>query len=235
MDIGVWCDVGGADVVELLATTGVGWLGIDAQHGAFDDREVRLAVAATADLVCRVYVRVVANEAWAIGRALDAGAHGVIVPMVSSPDEASAAVAAAKYPPLGRRSWGPTRGGYGRQVPDVQQANESVLCAVMVETRAGLEDVDHIAAVDGIGMIFVGPHDLAIALGTTVDDLLADASPGSALARIVRACERSGIAAGAFAGSDERASRLEALGFTAIVPATASGLLASAARSLGRR
>ena len=70
VNVGVWCDVGGADVVELLATTGVDWLGIDAQHGAFDDREVRLAVAASADLACRLYVRVVANEPWVIGRAL---------------------------------------------------------------------------------------------------------------------------------------------------------------------
>lgn len=234
VDVGVWCDIGGADVVELLATTGVGWVAVDGQHGAFDDQEIRRAIAATTDLGCRALVRVVTNEGWAIGRALDAGAAGVIVPMVSSHEDATRAVRASKYPPKGERSWGPLRSGYGRSVTQPHEANSTLLCAVMVETRAGLAQVEDIAAVDGVDMIFVGPLDLSLALGTTVDALLADRSPSAPLPTIAQACRSSGIIAGAFAGDAERARQLEDLGFTMIAAATASGLLFGGARSLLR-
>ncbi len=101
-----------------------------------------------------------------IGRALDAGAAGVIVPMVNSAAEARAAVAACRYPPDGIRSWGPAR-LHARRIPSTapERANARVHCLVMVETLDAVRNLDEIAAVAGVTAVFVGPSDLAVDMG----------------------------------------------------------------------
>ena len=104
----------------------------------------------------------------AIGAALDAGARAVIVPQVESAADAQRAVAAAFYPPIGRRSWGPLGRMWDGPTLTVEEANRSTTCAVMIESAQALSQVEEIAAVDGVGQLFVGPHDLSLSLGTTV-------------------------------------------------------------------
>ena len=217
---GLWSTLGEARTTAELARVGFDWIGLDAQHGHFDDRALRDSLARRRSDGPQFLVRVLANDAGLIGRALDAGADGVIVPMVESAEQARAAAASVFYPPEGRRSWGPFQGS------GAEGANDSApLCAVMIETRAGLDDASAICGVSGVGMVFVGPFDLSIALGTTVDALLADRAPHAPLPTIVRACKEAGIVAGAYAGDPDRARMLRECGFEWVAVCTEAGLL----------
>jgi 4-hydroxy-2-oxoheptanedioate aldolase len=232
--LGVWATLGEPRFTRELATAGAGWVGLDAQHGHFDDRALRETLRQRDAGSAPMLVRVASREAALIGRALDAGADGVVVPLVDSVADAQAAVAASHYPPLGARSWGPLHGSLPAYGPGSDTGKHAVpLCAVMIETAAGLDAVELIAAVPGVDMIFVGPFDLSLALGLTVDELLAARSVDAPLPRITRACAAAGILAGAYAGTPERAALLAAAGFGWIAATTDAGLLALGAESLG--
>lgn len=176
-----------------------------------------------------MFVRVADQRPAGIGRVLDLGASGVIVPLVDGREQAAAVAASCRYPPVGNRSWGPMTGLLGRTTPDSGRADAAVMCAVMVETAAGIDAVQTIAATSGVDMVFVGPFDLSLSLGLDVDDMVDDTSPTSPLAQIVRACADAGIRSGVFAGAPERARRLTAFGFSDIVVCTDSALFADAA------
>ena len=219
MHAGVWATLGDVRMTAALEGLGFDWVGIDAQHGHHDDRSIRDILSLRREPKATILVRVAANDLTLIGRALDAGADGVIVPLVSTADEAAAAVAAAHHPPKGIRSWGPLA-GY-----DIDPSRPP-LCAVMVETADALDQVAAIASTPGVDMIFVGPFDLSLALGLEVNELIADTSESSPLRRIVAACRDAGIIAGAFAGAPERAVHLREHGFDWIAVDTDTGLLA---------
>ena len=204
--------------VAAALASGLAWVCLDEQHGRWDDARVLAALDASSPGPGRILVRVPSLDDGLIGRALDAGAHGVIVPMVESVAQAEAAVAAVRYPPAGRRSFGPIAAPHGAPA-DTAAANAANLCAVMIETAAALEAVEEIAAVPGVDLLFVGPFDLSLALGTDVDALLADGGAGP-LGRVVAAAEAGGIRAGAFAGTPDRARRMAELGFTFIAATT---------------
>jgi 4-hydroxy-2-oxoheptanedioate aldolase len=229
--LGAWSDLGAAGNAAVLARAGFDWLVLDGQHGSYDDLTLRLTLNELRPAPCPVWVRVLENRPGVIGRALDAGATGIIVPMVDTADQAAAAVNSTYYPPRGQRSWGQMPAMRGAPVVPAEVANEAVGCAVMVETAAGLADVAAIAATPGLSMIFVGPFDLSLALGTTVEALLDDDTPSGPLPRVVAACAQHGITPGVFAGTVARGQRLATLGFSSIVVATDSGLLGDAARS----
>ncbi len=218
---GAWILGGDPHAARAIAGAGFDWVAIDLQHGRIDDARAYELLLATAGTVPR-WVRVGAGDAARIGRALDAGADGVIVPQVQSADEAAAAVRAARYPPHGDRSWGPL-GGYGTADP-----GRAPLVAVMVETAQGLADVDAIAAAPGVDLVLVGPFDLALALGDTVTGLLdaAAADPTSPLARIRDAVRAAGVRLGAFAGTPAATRRFADLGYDDLAVATDALLVA---------
>lgn len=219
---GVWATLGDPRTTLALERAGFDWVGVDAQHGHFDDAAVRGLFALRRVPSAPVLVRVAANDPTLIGRALDAGADGVVVPLVQDAEQAGAAVAAAHYPPRGVRSWGPLPGA--RDVAGPASAPRP-LCAVMVETAGAVAGVRAIAAVPDLDMVFVGPFDLALALGRDVDEMLADTSGDAPLPTIVRACREAGVLAGAYAGSPERAAALRAQGVSWIAVATDTGVL----------
>jgi len=233
--LGLWSSLASAATARLLVAARPGWVVLDAQHGTWTGAsvsEVLPALAATspdAAGAVPVWVRVPDDRPATIGRALDAGATGVVVPMVDTPEQAAAAAAACRYPPRGRRSFGPMLPLVGRPAPSPADADAAVGCAVMVETAVALESVDGIAGAPGVDMVFIGPFDLGLALGRSVDDLLADEDDLAPLSSVVRACRRAGVRAGGFAGTPERARRLVELGFTDVVVATDSGLLSGGA------
>ena len=132
---GVWCRLGEPRTTVRIASSGVDWLCLDAQHGAFDDAAVVATMQALAVLRERppIAVRVAELSDALIGRALDAGADVVIVPMVETVAQAEAAVRAAHYPPVGRRSWGPMAGLWGAVAPTPAEARCELW--VMIETR----------------------------------------------------------------------------------------------------
>lgn len=221
--VGVWATLGDARLTAELERLGFDWVGIDAQHGHFDDRAVRDVFSMRHERRGTIVVRVAANDPTLIGRALDAGADGVIVPLVDNAAQAAAAVRAAHYPPKGARSWGPLSG----QAGDWNSVRP--LTAVMIETREGLDNAAEICGVDGVDMVFVGPFDLSLALGLEVDTLLADRTESSPLGRIVASARAAGILAGAYAGAPERAAVLRDHGFTWIAASNDLGLLTQGA------
>lgn len=214
-ELGAFSFSGSAAIVEALATTDLAWFCLDAQHGRWDDASILAGLDALGGGVrndgVRIYVRPRSSAFDAIGRALDCGAAGIIVPMIETPDEARAVVQAARFPPRGRRSFGPIVAPFGAE-DDLAAADEGVLVAVMIETASALRDVDAIAEVEGVDMLFVGPFDLALSLGTTVEELVADTSAGAPLVSIAAAARRHGVRLGAFAGDPGRVAAFQALG-----------------------
>jgi 4-hydroxy-2-oxoheptanedioate aldolase len=153
--VGLWASLPSALTAEAAAAAGADYVVVDEQHGAVGAQEMLAMLDAIDAAGAPPLVRVGRNDSWIIGRALDRGAHGVIVPLVEGPDEAAAAVAACRYAPGGVRSWGVLRGD-----PD-----PAPLCLVMVETAGALEQVEAIARTPGLDGIYVGPSDLALSLG----------------------------------------------------------------------
>ena len=158
----VWLSLGSVALCELAALSRPDAIVIDMQHGLWDRLSLEAAIGVTPSSV-PVLVRVGENTAAAIGQALDAGAEGVIVPLVESAEAARAAVAAARYPPKGTRSGGGIRPL--AHFPDYVAAAGALVVAVMIETRLGLRHARAIAAVPGVDMVFIGTGDLALSIG----------------------------------------------------------------------
>lgn len=224
---GAWCALGDPLAVEIVGKAGFDWLGLDMQHGTATAPDLGVLLDAAVAGGAAALVRLAWKDPAAAMAALDAGADGVIVPMVNTPQEAAAIASACRYAPAGSRSWGPVRRmvrdpGYA---PDV--ANDSTVCAVMVEGPAAVEQVDRIAAVEGVDALFLGPFDLALASGTTVEQLLDGSSP--VLRQVVDACRDAGVAAGAYGATPPMGARMRAAGFTMVAVATDTILLQQAA------
>lgn len=212
---GVWCALDGVLAAETVALAGFDWACVDLQHGgaSLDAAASVLQAISAAGVV--PLARVPANDHRLIGRALDLGAAGVIVPMVNSPDEARRAVAAARYPPAGTRSYGPVRAS--------AQAGDP-LCIVMCETRGSVETLGEICAVPGVDAVYVGPHDLSLSHGL---------EPGPALDQVIEqirtTCAQAGVPAGIHTGSGTRAQGYVEAGFRFAAVGSDRGLLARAA------
>ena len=229
---GAWLFVPSAVSAEAVAHAGFDYVCIDAQHGAIDYGDCRTMIQAILLGGSRPIVRVPWNEPGIIGKVLDAGAHGVIVPMVNSVDEARAVVRACRYAPDGSRSYGPSVIA-PRHDDYVEWAREHVAVIPMIETTEALAYLDEILAVDGIDAVYVGPADLSLTLGlppTNNDD---DERFVGALESVVAACQDAGVVPGIHASGALAASRRRT-GFRMItvatdVPALRRGLAAELA------
>jgi 4-hydroxy-2-oxoheptanedioate aldolase len=213
--IGYWVVLDSPVSTERIARLGYDYVCVDAQHGLIEYGGIlRALTAIDAGGGSVGIVRVGANSPFHIGQALDAGAAGVIVPLVNSADEAAGAVAAATYPPHGVRSYGPMRSAL-RVGPVPAEADASVACLAMIETQEGLENVEKICAVPGLTGVYVGPSDLCLAIGGAYpgDPAVADVFQ-AALKRIRTAAEAAGVAAGIHTPNGAEAARRLAEGFT---------------------
>lgn len=163
----VWLSLGSEALAEIAAEARPDVIVLDAQHGLWDVHSTHAALGMIAPM-CTPIVRVADNSATSIGLALDAGAQGVIVPLVETAEQAARAVRAARYPPHGERS-----GGGIRPLADFkaywEDCRDNILVSVMIETRLGSESVAEIAAVPGIDLIFIGTGDLLLSLGFGAD------------------------------------------------------------------
>ena len=177
------------EMVETLAGTGLDWLFIDCEHGVIDTSHLVSLLQAAGDCPC--VVRIPGHDPAWIGRALDAGAAGIIAPRVDNAAQTQAIVAAAKYPPRGARGMGLSRAhGFGLRHADyLQHANDETAVIVQAETRAAVRNIASIAAVPDVDAIFIGPNDLAASLGHTGQ---LDAAPvARAIDRILVECRRA--------------------------------------------
>lgn len=225
---GAWSMLPSSVAAEALARGGADYVCVDLQHGAVDYSDAVPMFQAVAAGGAWPLARVPANDAAAIGRVLDAGALGVLVPMVSSAQDAARAVAACRYPPRGVRSFGPSRAAWVHGSSGLADL-EQVVCAVMVETRDGLDRVDEIAATPGLDAIYVGPADLAVGLGLP-PVFEQDEGPHVAAIQAVReACARHGIVAGIHCADGAMAARREAQGFRMMTAVTDLSLVSTGA------
>lgn len=229
--LGYWVMLDAPPATERLAGTGYDYLVLDAQHGLLDYRGLLQGLTAIDAASSAVgVVRVEANDLAAVGHALDAGAAGVIVPLISSADEAAAAVRATRYPPDGARSYGPLRSAL-RIGPAPALSNRAVVVLAMIETAEGLADVAEIAATPGLDGLYIGPNDLRLALGAaTPDDPAYDEQLEAALVTVREACAAAEIAVGIFTTSGEQAAQRLHEGFTFVSVAFDLAHLEQAAR-----
>lgn len=226
---GIWCALPTSVSMEMIAGLGFDYACVDMQHGAIDyATALTMFQAARAGGVTPI-TRVPTNDPGFIGKVLDAGAAGVVVPLVNTAEEAARAVAACRYPPVGQRSFGPLRASMitgNREPQDLQK----VACIVMVETGEGLGNVDEIAAVEGLDAIYVGPSDLALALGLPTGYERSEPEHVEAIERIRAACERHGIAAGIQCDSGPMAARRVDQGFNMVTVGNESGFMRTLAK-----
>lgn len=229
---GFWTAIPAAFSAELLALAGPDYICVDQQHGLIDYPTMLPMLAAIESRGVLPITRVPANDPWLIGKALDAGAMGVVVPMVNTPSEAARAVAACRYPPDGIRSFGPIRAAIAMGTGKPREL-ERVLCIVMVETEVGVRNVDAIAATPGVDAIYIGPADLALGLGLQPGLDVPDPRHREAIEIIHAACQRAGIVAGIQCDSGESAARHLESGFRLVTVGKDSTMLqASGARFL---
>ena len=222
---GLFASLPCAFACEVAAIKGVDYISVDQQHGVCDYRDM-VEMARAIDARGSVpLTRVPANEDWIIGKSLDAGAQGVIVPMVSTPAQAAKAVAACRYPPKGERSNGPARAAIVMGTRDHKALGDGVLCLPMIETLEGLENVEAIAATPGLDGLYIGPSDLAISLGLGPGLDRDEPQHVAAVAKILAACQKSGIVPGIHTGSPRFAKQFAAKGFKLITFGGDAGLL----------
>ena len=215
--------------VEILARTGVDYVCVDQQHGLIGyDAMVPMLQAIDAGGAAPI-TRVLSADPYRIMKSLDAGAWGVIVPLVNSAEDAERAVSACRYPPRGMRSYGPIRAGGVLGSSDPEILEREALCLVMVETREALERVDEIAATPGLDGIYAGPSDLALSLGLPPTLEVLEDEHAEAVGRVRGACARNGIAAGIHSPSGAWARRHAEAGFEMVTVATDAALLGGAA------
>jgi 4-hydroxy-2-oxoheptanedioate aldolase len=218
--LGAWM-VAPTDVsLGVLAAADLDFVCVDTQHSLVTEAEAGRLLARYVDAPLTTLVRTSSNDTALIGRVLDAGANGVIVPMVEDADEAAAAVAACRYPPDGVRSWGPLPGAGTRA-----ELEQRARCLVMIESARGYENLDAIVATEGLAGVYVGPNDLSIGLGTTWS--LADPPDRTvdAMRRIAAACKGAGILAGTHPTTGAGAAWCAGLGFGMATVAVDTGLL----------
>lgn len=219
-------------IAEMFGRSGIDWIWIDDQHGTYDRASVLRAIQVVGLTGASPIVRVASNDFFRIGRALDAGALGVIVPMVNSPEEAEAAVYAAKYPPAGGRSRGGAR-LFLLGEDYFEAANQNLLVAVQIETRAAIERAQEIAAVEGIDCLMLGPADVALDLGVPMGSDEHEA----ALAEVLVKAKAAGKPAGFPCGTVQEGMRRAEQGFRLVTCGSEFGMvragLAAAQQALG--
>lgn len=210
--LGVWVNLPDIHLAETLARSGADWMCFDLQHGLMDYSDLLTLLPATGSRSVTPLVRVAANTPDQIGKVLDSGAEGVIIPMVNTADEARRAASACYYPPLGQRSCGPMRPAMLHGMEYLAQANAQVACIPMIETEEGLNNVEAIAAVDGVDGLFIGPVDLCYGLGLAPGDF-GNNRFKEAVQTIVDACRARDLAVGIFGYTPDMARESLASGF----------------------
>ena len=204
-----WCSLPGPGAAEFLAAGGVDAVVLDLQHGLVSEGDLPTLFPAIEARGAAPVVRLLANDPIAIGRVLDLGAHGIVVPNVDSPEQAAGAVRATQYPPRGTRGFGPIRASLTRD----GDALEDIAVIVQIESAAAVECVEEISQVEGIAALYVGPWDLSVSLGAPVPPDLEGSVLASAIARVRAAADAAGLPAGVHTIRAVDARRLGAEGW----------------------
>lgn len=223
-----WLSIGNSYSAEIVGHSGVDCVTIDLQHAMTDISDMIHMLQAISATPATPFVRVPGNDPTVIMKALDAGAYGLICPLVNSAKEARDFVDATMYPPRGLRSFGPSRGLLYGGSDYVTRANETIVRLAMIETQEGLASVREICEVDGLDGIFVGPNDLGLSLGKGTTSDPTDKDVCDAIDACLAAATAAGRRAGIFCPDGRVARRRADQGFSFVVPGSDVNLLKSA-------
>jgi 4-hydroxy-2-oxoheptanedioate aldolase len=198
---------------ELMAQQAWDCLCVDLQHGAIDYQTALHMFQAISTTDTTPLARTPANDAGMIGKLLDAGAYGIICPMVNTRAQAEAFVGACRYAPDGYRSVGPLRAALYGGADYIKHANATILTIAMIETVEAIENLDAILATPGLDAVYVGPSDLSVSMGESAgfDPLF----PGvlKAIERVAAAATKQGVVPGIHVGSVAYGARMAAMGY----------------------
>ena len=226
-----WLGIPSAVAAENMAQCGWDSLTVDLQHGLVDYQAAVGMMQAVSTTGMTALARVPWNEPGIIMKLLDAGAFGIICPMINTRAEAEAFVGACRYAPIGYRSFGPVRAGWVHGSDYFKHANDTVLAIAMIETSKAMDNLDDILATPGLDGIYVGPADLAISLGRPPQGDPTDAVVNAAIDRICAAAKAHGVRPGIHTASPAGARNMIARGFQFTTILSDNALLANAAKA----
>ena len=226
-----WVAVPNGFQAETYAAQGWDSVTIDMQHGSNDINDIVPLLQAIQLAGPTAMVRVPWNEPGSIMRVLDAGAYGVICPMINTKAEAEALVSAGRYPPMGARSNGPFRASQFAGSDYLQHANKEILLFAMIETREAMKNLEAILKVEGLDGVYVGPTDLALSLGKPATLDPTDDEVVEAIAKIARKARKAGKIAGVHTDGPKTAAKRFAQGYQFCTLLNDVRLLANAANA----
>ena len=224
-----WLSIPSAFSAEVMAHQGFDSLVIDMQHGVIDYQAAAGMLAAISTTPVVPLARVPWNDPAPVMKILDAGAYGIICPMINSRAEAEALVRACKYPPRGYRSFGPVRASLYAGADYVAHANDQLVVLPMIETAEAIKNIDEILSTPGVDGTYVGPSDLSLALGCKPRLDQTDPPVVEAQLKIVAACKRHGVAAGIHNATAGYALKMIEAGYQFVTLASDSRFMAARA------
>lgn len=226
-----WLSIPSSYLAEGAGQQGFDSVTIDMQHGMMGIESAIHMLQAISTTHAVPMVRSPSKEPETIMHLLDAGAYGVICPMISTKQDAQELVKACRYPPVGKRSFGPARGKLYGGSDYFEFANDEILVIPMIETAEGLQNIDAILAVPGIDMVYVGPNDLALDLGEKPGSELIDGETSNAISHILGRAKAAKVATGIFCSGGDMAKRRLSEGFDLVTPGNDFNTLMSAMQS----
>jgi 2-keto-3-deoxy-L-rhamnonate aldolase RhmA len=230
--LGCFVGLGSPNAAELLAHAGFEWLVIETEHSALDSAEIEHMLMAINGTEAVPIVRVPSDDPVYIQRALDFGAMGIMVPMVRTVEEAQAVVRATRYPPAGTRGYNPLRAAhYSFDSKDYfYRANDNLLVTLILETKEAVQNLEAIASVPGVDVLFLGPFDLCLSLGL---DPMKQPHPQveAVIELLLSIAKKTGVGTGIHAFNTDQLQHRQTQGYTMISYSADYVLLAEAART----
>jgi 4-hydroxy-2-oxoheptanedioate aldolase len=231
-----WCTLASPLAAETIAREGFGAVVLDSQHGLWDVASLIAGIGALHHAGSAPVVRVPLNDFAMVSRALDFGAEAIIAPMINDASDAQRFASAAKFPPVGERSFGPQRAMtlQGRTVATdyLREANEQTMTLAMIETPTALNNVADIAATDGIDALFIGPYDLSTSLSAGAAQDLTAPEVERAIDEICAAAKKAGKIPGIYCGNAARALAMAKRGFRFLTIGSDLGILREGAAGM---
>jgi len=223
---GAWCNLASSITVEIAASAGFDWILIDQEHGPGGSETLMRQLQAVGQRSCAPIVRIAWNEMPRFKRALDLGAMGIMVPYIQTATEAQNAVSYLRYPPEGLRgaAASPRATGYGVNFDTYfSEANHNLLSVHQIETARAIKNLQDIAAVDGVDVLFVGPLDLSISVG--MPKRFDDPEFRQLLSKVAISARKAGKAAGILLPSAELIDLVHGMGFTFVAVGSDGGMV----------
>ena len=225
-----WLSIPSSYSAEVMSHCGFDAITVDLQHGMIDFGQAVAMLQAISTTGVTPLVRPGGSNAVEIMHLLDAGAYGVICPQVDDADIARTVVSACRYPPVGSRSFGPSRGPLYAGADYYQRANDEILVFVMIESRRAVENLDSILGVEGIDGVFIGPNDLSLSFGGPPGS-----DPQGELPQIIETIRKKAVkrhlATGIFCADGKMARRRAEQGFLMVTPGNDAGILKEACKA----